>query len=98
MTSLKVIIRSYDAISFQQLVVQDNLCWVGDLKSSTKYDSGLRCHWALFTTKDFGFKLQIIFHRVEFKKPVEYSICQSGVTTSQAVVRVESKIGSFSWV
>ena len=36
-------------------------------KNSEKYDSGLSCRWALFTAWAFGFKLHLIFHRVEFK-------------------------------
>ena len=38
------------------------------LKKSGKYDSGLSCCWALFTARAFGFKLHLIFNRVEFKK------------------------------
>ena len=46
-----------------------------DLKNMRKYSSGLSCRWALFTTWALGFKLHLIFHRVELKKkPVWYSI------------------------
>ena len=42
--------------------------WAGDLKNR-KYDSGALSQ-GLITAWAFGFKLQIIFHRVEFIKPV----------------------------
>ena len=45
-----------------------------DLKNSGKYGSGLSCRWALFPAWAFGFKLHLIFHRVEFKKPVFYLV------------------------
>ena len=42
-----------------------------DLKNSGKYGSG---RWALFTACAFKFKLHRIFHGVEFKNPIWYSI------------------------
>ena len=45
-----------------------------DLKNSKKYGSGLSCRWALFAASAFGFKMHLIFHRAEFKKPIKYSI------------------------
>ena len=42
---------------------------VRDLKNSGKYGSGVSCRWVLFTALAFKFKLHLIFHRVEFKKP-----------------------------
>ena len=45
-----------------------------DLKNSGKYGSGLSCRWALFPAWAFGFKLHLIFHRVEFKKLVSYFV------------------------
>ena len=43
------------------------LCRAGDLKNSVKYGSGPKCRWALFTAWAFGFKLHLIFPRVELK-------------------------------
>jgi len=37
-------------------------------KNSGKYGSGLSCRLTLFTAWAFGFKLHLIFHRVEWKK------------------------------
>ena len=42
--------------------------WARDLKNSGKYGSGRSCRWVLSTTWAFGFKLHLIFHRVELKK------------------------------
>ena len=44
--------------------------WTSHSKNSGKYGSGLSCRWTLFLAWAFGFKLHLIFERVEFKKPV----------------------------
>jgi len=45
-----------------------NNTWARDLKkNSWKYGLGLNRRWALFTAWAFGFKLHLIFHRVEYK-------------------------------
>ena len=45
-----------------------SLNWAQDLKNSGKYGSGLSCRWTLFTAWALGFKLHLIFHRVELNK------------------------------
>ena len=41
--------------------------WIRDLKNSGKLGWNRSCRWVLFTTWAFGFKLHLIFYRVEFK-------------------------------
>ena len=73
--------------------------WARDLKNSGKSGSGLSCRWTLFTTWAFGFKLHLIFHRVEFKKPVWYSIWwifMVGIAAFRVFMRTRHNIEPYS--
>ena len=56
-----------------------------------KYDSGLSCRWALFTAWAFGFKLPLIFHRVEI-----WRIFMVGIGTFRVLIKTRLNMDPYS--